>query len=61
MELAKKSIRYAKYYETPAKFHRAITGFFETVNQKHNTDLKKLLTLNFQFFENKINHLYPTN
>ena len=33
------------------KFHFAITEFFQTINQKYTPDLKKLLTLKFQFFE----------
>lgn len=37
----------------------ATTGFFQTVNQKHTVDLTKLLTLNFQFFENKNAEIYP--
>jgi transposase len=52
-KFTKKKILYAKYYETPTKFHLAITDFFLTVNQKHNVDLKNLLTLKFQFFENQ--------
>jgi transposase len=51
-KFTKKTILYAKYYESPAKFHEAITGFFQTINQKYNAELVKLLTLNFQFFEN---------
>ncbi|NVO04431.1 MAG: IS630 family transposase [Bacteroidetes bacterium] len=49
-KFTKKKILYARYYETPAKFHLAITDFFQTVNQKHNDDLKNLLTLKFQFY-----------
>jgi len=58
-KFTKKKILYAKYYESPAKFHEGITGFFQTVNQKHKDDLVKLLTLNFQFFENKNAEIYP--
>ena len=58
-KFTKKTILYAKYYESPAKFHQAITGFFQTVNQKYNADLKNLLTLNFQFFQNKTAEIYP--
>jgi transposase len=58
-KFTKKKILYAKYYETPAKFHNAITVFFQTINQKHNTDLKNLLTLNFQFFQNQSAEIYP--
>lgn len=58
-KFTKKSILYAKYYESPNEFHQAVTGFFQTVNQKHNADLAKLLTLNFQFVENKSAEIYP--
>ena len=58
-KFTKKKILYAKYYETPAKFHAAITGFFQTINQKHNDDLKNLLTLKFQFFQNQNAIIYP--
>ncbi len=50
---------YAKYYETPYKFHMAINGFFQTVNQKYNTDLKNIMTLKFQLFENQDILIYP--
>ena len=58
-KFTKKTILYAKYYETPDKFHFAITDFFQTINQKYNPDLKKLLTLNFQFFEKENVLIYP--
>ncbi|MBI4648348.1 MAG: IS630 family transposase [Bacteroidia bacterium] len=58
-KFTKKEILYAKYYETPMKFHKAIGEFFQTVNQKYRTDLKKLLTLNFQFFKNENVLIYP--
>lgn len=58
-KFTKKKILYAKYYETPAKFHEAITGFFQTINPKYNVDLKNLLTLNFQYFENKNVLIHP--
>ena len=58
-KFTKKEILYAKYYETPVKFHNAITDFFLTINQKYNTDLKKLLTLKFQFFKNENVLIYP--
>lgn len=58
-KFTKKKILYAKYYETPAKFHAAITGFFQTINQKHNDELKNLLTLKFQFFQNQNAVIYP--
>ena len=53
-KFTKKKILYAKYYETPSKFHNAITGFFQTINQNYNADLKNLLTLKFQYFENQM-------
>ncbi|HED37653.1 MAG TPA: IS630 family transposase [Ignavibacteria bacterium] len=58
-KLTKKKILYAKYYETPYKFHEAVTGFFQTINQKYNADLKNLLTLKFQFFKNENALIYP--
>ena len=58
-KFTKKKILYAKYYETPQKFHSVITGFFQSVNQKYNGDLKKLLTLKFQYFQNKNVLIYP--
>jgi len=58
-KFTKKKILYAKYYETPAKFHLAVTDFFQTVNQKHNDELKNLLTLKFQFFQNQNAVIYP--
>ena len=58
-KFTKKTILYAKYYESPVKFHQAITGFFQTVNQKYNADLKNLLTLKFQFFQNQNVLIYP--
>lgn len=58
-KFTKKTILYAKYYETPQKFHTAITGFFQTVNPKYIADLKNLLTLKFQFFQNQNVLIYP--
>jgi len=58
-KFTKKTILYAKYYESPAKFHQAITGFFQTINQNYNDDLKNLLTLKFQFFQNDTAEIYP--
>ncbi len=57
-KFTKKEILYAKYYDTPAKFHQAITGFFQTVNQKHKEELKNLLTLKFQLFNNEDAEFY---
>ena len=39
--------------------HNAITGFFQTINQEYNDDLKNLLTLKFQFFQNQNAEIYP--
>jgi transposase len=58
-KFAKKTILYAKYYETPAKFHLAITDFFQGINQKYNTELKNIMTLKFQFFKNENVLIYP--
>ena len=41
------------------KFHDAINGFFQTVNHRYNSDLKNLLTLKFQFFQNQTAEIYP--
>lgn len=51
-KFTKKKILYAKYYETPHQLHTAITDFFQTIHQKHDADLKNLLTLKFKFFQN---------
>jgi len=58
-KFTKKKILYAKYYDSPVKFHTAITEFFQTVNQKYHTDLNKLLTLEFQFFLHENVLIYP--
>jgi transposase len=57
-KFTKKTILYAKYYETPSMFHQAIVDFFANINSKHDEELKSLLTLNFQFFENNIAEIY---
>ena len=58
-KFTKKKKLYAQYYETPAKFHQAITGFFKTINPQYNEELKNLLTLKFQFFQNQNSIIYP--
>jgi transposase len=58
-KFTKKTILYAKYYDTQEKFHTAINAFFRTINQKYNSDLKNLLTLKFDFFENQNAIIYP--
>lgn len=50
-KLAKKKILYGHYFDSPKKFHQAIRDFFLNINQHHD-ELKSLLTLNFQTFEN---------
>jgi transposase len=50
-KFTKKKILYAKYYDTPAKFHKAITDFFIELNQKYQKELENLLTLKFQFWD----------
>jgi hypothetical protein len=58
-KFTKKKVLYGKYYDSPAKFHKAITEFFNTkINESHKHELKTLLTLKFQFFdkENALNY-----
>jgi transposase len=58
-KFTKKKVLYGKYYDSPAKFHAAITSFFQlTINQTYKDDLKRLLSLKFQFFdtENALNY-----
>jgi transposase len=50
-KFTKKKILYAKYYDTPAKFHQAIRDFFTDVNQKYQNELETLLTLKFQLWD----------
>jgi transposase len=57
-KFTKKEILNAQYYDAPQKFHQAINTFFQNINQNHNTELHKLLTLNFQFFDKNIAHSY---
>ena len=52
-KFTKKKILYAKYYDTPAKFHQAITDFFIELNQKYQKELENLLTLKFQLWDNQ--------
>ena len=58
-KFTKKKVLYAKYYDTPEKFHNAIITFFSTVNEIYDEDLKSLLSLNFQFFKNENALIYP--
>jgi len=57
-KFTKKEILNAQYYDVPQKFHQAINNFFQNINQNHKTELQKLLTLNFQFFDQNIAHSY---
>jgi transposase len=57
-KFTKKEILNAKYYENPIAFHKAIESFFKSIDQNHKTDLKKLLTLKFQFFDKNNAHSY---
>lgn len=57
-KFTKKEILYAKYYDSPTKFHNAITGFFQSVNQKYKDELQSLLSLKCQFFENHGAEIY---
>jgi transposase len=50
-KFTKKKILYAKYYDTPIKFHHAINEFFLKLNQKYQTELESLLSLKFQIWE----------
>jgi transposase len=56
-KFTKKQILYAKYYDTPDKFHDAVKDFFDTVNDKCYDNLVKLMSLNFQLFEQEHNSL----
>ena len=58
-KFTKKKILYAKYYGKPQLFHQAIQTFFKEINQKFKTELSTLLTLKFQFFDDKNSLIYP--
>ncbi|MFT4062341.1 MAG: transposase [Edaphocola sp.] len=57
-KFTKKEILNARYHDNPAKFHQAITSFFQNINHTHHQKLLKLMTLNFQFFDQNIAHSY---
>jgi len=40
-------------------FHQAVQGFFEGINQNFKSELYSLLTLKFQFFDDKNSLIYP--
>jgi transposase len=50
-KFTKKQILYAQYYDSPERFHRAVKGFFDTINENYHNHLFNLLSLNFQLFE----------
>jgi transposase len=50
-KFTKKQILYAKYYDSPDKFHFAIKDFFDTINHNCRDNLINLLSLKFQLFE----------
>ncbi|MFP4091866.1 MAG: IS630 family transposase [Cyclobacteriaceae bacterium] len=56
-KLTKKKVLYEKYYERADLFHNAIHNFFGNIS-KHQEQLKPLLTLNFQTFDNS--RIYAT-
>ncbi len=58
-KFTKKKILYAKYYNNPKQFHEAIQDFFNGINKGFQEELKSLLTLKFQFFDNKKSLIYP--
>lgn len=58
-KFTKKKILYAKYYNNPHEFHQAIENFFKDINQTFQEELKSLLSLKFQFFDNKKTLIYP--
>lgn len=58
-KFTKKKILYARYYASPELFHQAVTGFFKTINKKYHSELKNLLTLKFQYFEDQNVLFYP--
>ncbi len=59
MEVYQKENLYAKYYNNPKEFHKAIQNFFKDINQNFQEALKSLLSLKFQFFDNKKTLIYP--
>lgn len=58
-KFTKKKILYAKYYDKPKLFHEAIQNFFNTINQNFKHEMNDLLSLKFQFFDNKKSLIYP--
>lgn len=58
-KFTKKKILYAKYYDKPQLFHQAVQKFFVEINQNFKTELSTLLSLKFQFFDDKNSLIYP--
>jgi transposase len=58
-KFTKKKMLYGKYYNHPADFHQAIQNFFNNIHQQYYSDLKSLLSLKFQFFDNNNTLIYP--
>ncbi len=58
-KFTKKKILYAKYYNNPKGFHEAIQNFFKNISENFQSELKTLLTLKFQFFDNQNPLIYP--
>lgn len=56
-KFTKKKALYGKYYEKFDEFQEAITGCMNQANDKYDTELKSLMTLNFQTFKNV--NIYP--
>lgn len=57
-KFTKNEILNARYYDSPTLFHQAINTFFQNINQTSNEKLQKLLTLNFQFFDQEKSYSY---
>jgi transposase len=58
-KFAKKKILYARYYDKPQVFHQAVEAFFKDINKNYKRELKSLLTLKFQFFDQINPLIYP--
>ena len=58
-KFTKKEILYGKYYDKPNLFHQTIENFFNGINQNFKSQLSTLLTLKFQFFDDKNSLIYP--
>ncbi len=58
-KFTKKQILHARYYDKPQAFHQAIESFFANINKNCKKQLTSLLTLKFQFFDDKNSLIYP--